>query len=117
MNNNWYNNIKIAYEINNFSDRNDMNLRIKNFNKIIQDIKYWQKLCEQDAPKVQKQIKKLLKMKQMSSFPKVLQALTVADKKILDSRQTCKNALKKVQQNLIIEVKKMTKVRDSWSKK
>lgn len=91
---NWW---KLA-RIENFDDRNDVNLRIKKLIALAELLKYCAKLVYQTQRGAKALASNVASNKTLSSFPEVLDILTKADKVAMDNPQTfgdyCKEAAK-----------------------
>ncbi|MFW6173755.1 MAG: hypothetical protein ACOC5T_08425 [Elusimicrobiota bacterium] len=97
---NWYRQSAIET----FNDRNDLNKRIRDFQKIVKTLKYVAKHLYMNAPAAKNIINRIKKNKKMSSFPDIIDLLNTIEDKILDNRHVafefCHRVIKKLQDKI-----------------
>ena len=109
----WY---KLA-KLDTFIDRNRLNERIKSFKILAQKLKYIQKYVFQNAPDAKKFVDDLAKDKRISSFPSIVQKLLKASEVALDNYKTFASICQEIMDDIVREVSKMEKERNSFVKK
>jgi len=94
---NWY---KIAIDISNLSDRNLVNARIHNLEKLAKMLEYASRLVHQTQRRARELVQNIMSDKRLSSFPNIKDILSSADKIALDSpnkfEDLCKSAVDEI---------------------
>ena len=109
----WYKQAKLDT----FIDRNRLNDRIRAFKILARKLKYIQKYVVQNAPHAKKFVEDLAKDKRISSFPHIVQKLLAASKIALDNYKTFASMCQEIMDDVVTEVGKMEKERDTFVKK
>jgi arginine utilization protein RocB len=109
---NWY---KYNQSLNNLSDRNQINERIRIFKEFAEIVSYLTKYVFQNAPHARKAVYSLAMDERISSFPKIKQLLLEAHQVARDNYRKfadyCKQALDKI----VAQVKEMERKREEFS--
>ena len=79
---NWY---KTAIDISNLTDRNLVNARIHNLEKLAKMIEYASRLVHQTQRRARELLQNVMTDKRLSSYPQIKDILSSADKVALDS--------------------------------
>lgn len=98
---NWY---KTSIEISNFDDRNLVNARIHNLEKLAKLLEYASRLVHQTQRRARELVQGAIRDKRLSSFPVIKDILSSADKIALDSpnrfEDLCKRAVDEIKDRI-----------------
>jgi hypothetical protein len=111
---NWYKIIKLSFKINNFNDRNIINLRIKQFKEIIAEMNYCVKYVYQNSPHVGKILEKIGLSKLMSSYPKLKEMFEYARYKSRDNYRETSEIIQDIIKVLMNELNQLIKARKEF---
>jgi len=109
----WYKQSKLET----FIDRNRLNERIKSFKQLAAQLKYLQKYIFQNAPDAKQFVEGLVKDKRISSFPRIIDKLRQAGRIALDNYNSFAILCQDILDDVVREVSKMEKERESFVKK
>jgi len=94
---NWY---KTAIDISNFKDRNLVNARIHNLEKLSKTLTYASRLIHQTQRRARELLQSVMSDKRLSSYPTIKDILVSAHKVALDSpnkfESLCKSAVEEI---------------------
>ena len=112
---NWYSVQKYAFEIKNFTDRNVINARIRQFKKIITTMNYLVKYEQQNRKGTKKILEEIGNEKLLSSYPKLKEMIDYASFKALDSYKETSAMISDIVKILIQEMDLLIKARNKFT--